>query len=171
MSAFRLEISRFQNSSGHTHFSLSVGFTPSLSDSTPLPSATGSGCWAAEDHAAVSLPVTLVSKVIFKYMHSHSIVHMLAEEPHGGSDWVLGDNIYGRKPRIRIFPAPVPCARCYAQTTSWNTHNTYEAWTEKETEGQGGEGTGLRCTELGRSGAMIQTHQSFQSLSPSFTTP
>lgn len=37
------------------------------------------------------------------------------------------------------FPAPAVCARHEAQTTSWNTHNTHEAGTEEETEGQGGE--------------------------------
>lgn len=70
-----------------------------------------------------------------------------------------------------IFLAPVLCARHCTQTTSWNTHNTCEAWTEEETEGQGGEVTGLKHPELGMDGAMIQTHHIFQSWLSIFTTP
>lgn len=70
-----------------------------------------------------------------------------------------------------IFPAPILCARHYAQTTSWNTHNTHETWTEEETEHQGDEATGLKGTEQGRDGAMIQTHHPFQSSLSIFITP
>lgn len=61
-----------------------------------------------------------------------------------------------------ILPAPVLSARTYAQTTSWNTHNTSDTWTEEAAEGQGGEVTGLEHPKPERNGAMIQTHHSFQ---------
>lgn len=48
-------------------------------------------------------------------------------------------NVCGREMMTSTFPAPAVCARHEAQTTSWNTHNTHEAGTEEETEGQGGE--------------------------------
>lgn len=43
-----------------------------------------------------------------------------------------------------------------------NTPSTHETRTDEETEGQGGEVTGLKHTELGRDGAMIQTTVHFK---------
>lgn len=66
-------------------------------------------------------------------------------------------------------PAPALSATHYAQTTSWSTHNTHESRTEEEAEGQGGEVTGLKSTELDRDGAPIHTHHSCQSSISIFT--
>jgi len=52
-----------------------------------------------------------------------------------------------------------------------NTPSSHETQKDEETEGQGGEVTGLKHTELGRDGAMIQPPCSFQSSISNFTTP
>lgn len=63
---------------------------------------------------------------------------------------------------------PSACSVCQTLHTTLSTH---EARTEEETEGQGGEVTGLKHTELARNGARIHTHCSFQSSISNFTTP
>lgn len=52
-----------------------------------------------------------------------------------------------------------------------NTQGIHETRTDEDTEGQGGEVTGLNHTERGKDGAMIQTHCSFQRSISNFTTP
>lgn len=84
----------------------------------------------------------------------------LVYESHIGSDWVLENDMCGRKTMTSIFPAPVLCSQTLR--TNHLLEHSKHAWDlEKETEGQGGKVTSLHRTELERDEAMIQTHGSF----------
>lgn len=142
-----LEISSFQNSSRCTRSSPAAGLSsPSSGSTLPLSSASGSRGWARKESAAVFL---------FLKWHPNNDallqLYTLQLESHAGSDWALENSVCGRKTMSSIFPAPVLCARHDTQQSrySWDSDR-------QETEGQGGEVTGLKQTELGRDVAMIQ---------------